>query len=95
MSSRKEILPAGRGMKDVQLLILTPDMKLCGVGEMGEIFSRSPHMAAGYLGLEEATAAKFIVNPFNPTDPTDRMYRTGDIGRYMPDGIGTCFIDEC
>lgn len=88
MSQRKEILPAGRGMKDVQLLILTAEMKLCGVGEMGEIYTRSPHMAAGYLGLPEATREKFIQNPFNPNDPVDRMYKTGDIGRYLPDGIG-------
>lgn len=89
MSQRKDIIPAGRGMKDVQLLILTPDMRQCGIGEMGEIFSRSPHMAAGYLGLDDASKLKFLQNPFRPTDPQDRLYRTGDLGRYMPSGIGT------
>lgn len=47
----------------------------------------SPHLAKGYLGLPEATAEKFVTNPFS-SDATDRMYRTGDLGRYMPDGIG-------
>ena len=65
-------------------------MKMCGVGEMGEIYQRSPHMAAGYLGLEVATKEKFIVNPFNASNPRDRLYKTGDIGRYMPDGIVEC-----
>ncbi len=88
MSQRKDIIPAGKGMKDVQLLILSNDMKQAGIGEMGEIYSRSPHMAAGYLGLEDATKLKFLQNPFNEKNPNDRLYRTGDLGRYMPDGIG-------
>ena len=121
MERRKEILPAGRGMKDVQVLILTPsmlddsggvvtsiqlsdsngtvaithrrhssgsDMMRCGIGEMGELYMRSPHMAAGYLGLDDATKQKFLQNPFSPSNPRDRLYRTGDIGRYLPDGIG-------
>jgi len=118
MAQRKEIIPAGKGMKDVQLLILTPGKKkffflkkkkgmemnffkkklfrlesrLTGIGEMGEIYTRSPHMAAGYLGLEEATKLKFLQNPFRPQDLTDRFYRTGDLGRYMPSGIGTFFF---
>lgn len=50
----------------------------------------SPHLANGYLGLPEATADKFVNNPFS-SDPADRMYRTGDLGRYMPDGIGICW----
>jgi len=63
-------------------------MTLCGIGEMGELYMRSPHMAAGYLGLDDATKLKFLQNPFNPDNPRDRLYRTGDIGRYMPDGVG-------
>jgi len=63
-------------------------MTLCGIGEMGELYMRSPHMAAGYLGLDDATKQKFLQNPFNPDNPRDRLYRTGDIGRYMPDGVG-------
>jgi acyl-CoA synthetase (AMP-forming)/AMP-acid ligase II len=65
-------------------------MTRCGIGEMGELYMRSPHMAAGYLGLDDATRLKFLQNPFNPTNPRDRLYRTGDIGRYLPDGVGAC-----
>jgi len=90
MSQRKDIIPAGRGMKDVQLLILTPDMRQCGIGEMGEIYSRSPHMAAGYLGLDDASKLKFLQNPFRANDLVDRLYRTGDLGRYLPSGIVEC-----
>ncbi|HEY6324424.1 MAG TPA: amino acid adenylation domain-containing protein, partial [Thermoanaerobaculia bacterium] len=81
----KEILPCGRGMKDVQLLIVAAGGQLAGVGEVGEVAVRSPHLARGYLGDPQATAEKFQVNPFTGR-PGDRLYRTGDLGRYLPDG---------
>jgi hypothetical protein len=79
------ILPTGRGAPDVQLLLLTASGQLAGVGELGELFVRSPHMAAAYVDDPELTAANFLVNPFTQ-DPRDRLYRTGDLGRYRPDG---------
>jgi amino acid adenylation domain-containing protein len=81
----KEILPLGKGIRDVQLLVLNRNEQLCGVGELGEIYFRSPYFAKGYLGDEELTRLKFLTNPFT-NDPSDRLYRTGDLGRYLPDG---------
>jgi thioesterase domain-containing protein/acyl carrier protein len=81
----KEVLPLGKGIKDVQLLVLNGSRQLCGVGEAGEIFFRSPHLAKGYLGDETLTRERFILNPFTNAD-SDRLYRTGDLGRYLPDG---------
>ncbi|MBV9789243.1 MAG: AMP-binding protein, partial [Chloroflexi bacterium] len=46
----KEILPLGRGMQDVQVLVLTSSQQIAGIGEVGEIYMRSPHLARGYLG---------------------------------------------
>ena len=83
--SSKPVLPLGAGIKDVQLLILNQKQQLCGMGELGEIYFRSPHLAKGYLGDEALTAARFITNPFS-NDLADRLYRTGDLGRYLPDG---------
>lgn len=85
----KEILPSGKGMKDVQMLVLNKHCERAGVGELGEIFVRSPHMSAGYLGLPEATAKKFLVNPATEK-PSDRMYRSGDLGRYNAEGAVAC-----
>lgn len=85
----KEILPAGRGMKDVQLVVLGESGTLAGIGELGELYVRSPHMSAGYLGLPDATAEKFLVSKFT-NQPADRFYRTGDLGRYLPSGIVEC-----
>src|SRR5690606_18086627 len=77
------------GMKDVQLLLLNSASSLAGVGEVAEIYVRSPFLAKGYLGLPEATREKFLVNPFTGHS-WDLLYKTGDIGRYMPNGAVEC-----
>lgn len=81
----KEILPLGKGIRDVQLLVLNDQQQQCGVGELGEIYFRSPYLARGYLGDQQLTAERFVRNPFR-SDDGDRLYRTGDLGRYLPDG---------
>ncbi len=72
----KEVLPLGRGIPDVQLLVLNPAGVLAGIGELGEVSVRSPHIALGYLGDPQLTAERFVAD----------RYRTGDLGRYLPDG---------
>ena len=50
-------------------------------------------MAKGYLGLPEDTKEKFLPNVFVDEahrSPTDRLYKTGDVGRYLPSGIVEC-----
>jgi acyl-CoA synthetase (AMP-forming)/AMP-acid ligase II/acyl carrier protein len=81
----KEVPPLGRGISDVQLVILNQAGQLSGIGELGEICIRSPHMARGYLGDETLTKERFITNPFTGL-ADDRIYRTGELGRYLPDG---------
>lgn len=46
----------------LKLLVLTKSMDFAAIGELGELYVRSPHLSAGYLGLPEATEAKFLVN---------------------------------
>ncbi|HEV2845935.1 MAG TPA: AMP-binding protein, partial [Thermoanaerobaculia bacterium] len=82
----REILPLGRGMRDVQLLVLTRGGRLAGMGELGEIAVRSPHLAAGYLGDPDFTRERFLPNPLGTGEAWDRVYRTGDLGRYRLDG---------
>ncbi|KAJ1895207.1 large subunit of alpha-aminoadipate reductase [Kickxella alabastrina] len=110
LTSAKDVIPAGRGMYDVQLLVVNRhgNGAMCAVGEVGEIYVRSGGLAEGYLRLPEATAEKFVPNwfapaPAAPTEtiefykgPRDRMYRTGDLGRYRPDGDVECIgrIDD-
>ncbi|MGH7833647.1 MAG: amino acid adenylation domain-containing protein [Candidatus Binatia bacterium] len=81
----KRPIPLGRGVKDVQLLLLTPSCDLAGIGELGELYVRSPHLAAGYIGDRALTGEMFPVNPFT-AESGDRLYRAGELGRYRPDG---------
>ncbi|HEV3049921.1 MAG TPA: AMP-binding protein, partial [Longimicrobium sp.] len=84
-AEQKEIIPLGRGIPGVQLLVRNAAGQLAGVGEVGEVWLRSPHSAAGYLGDEALSASRFVVNPWTGAE-RDRLYRTGDLGRYRPDG---------
>lgn len=81
----KAVYPLGRGMPAAQLLILNQNQQLAGIGEVGEIHLRSPHLARGYVGDETLTQARFISNPFTNL-AGDRLYKTGDLGRYRLDG---------
>ncbi len=80
----KEAIPLGRGIEDVQLLVLTNMLQLAGVGEIGEIYVRTPYLSQGYIGTEQLTQERFIINPLTK-DAEDRLYKTGDLGRYLPD----------
>ena len=46
----RRAIPLGHGIKDVQLLVLNSAGQLAGVGELGELYMRSPHLAEGYIG---------------------------------------------
>jgi amino acid adenylation domain-containing protein len=74
-------VPLGHGIDDVQLLVRDAAGGPAGVGELGEIVVRTPHLALGYVGDPVLTAERFL----EPT-PGDRWYRTGDLGRHLPDG---------
>ncbi|HEX3187507.1 MAG TPA: amino acid adenylation domain-containing protein [Pyrinomonadaceae bacterium] len=81
----KQVLPLGKGIEDVQLLVLNASQSLAGIGETGEIYLRSPHIARGYLDEPVLTSERFIINPFAGM-ADDWLYRTGDLGRYLPNG---------
>jgi amino acid adenylation domain-containing protein len=85
-AEQKEVIPLGRGIPGVQLLVRNAAGDLAGIGEVGEIWLRSPHLAAGYLGDAALSASRFVANPWTG-QARDRLYRTGDLGRYRPDGV--------
>lgn len=84
-NGREGTVAVGKGIKDVQLLILTKELQLAQVGEIGEIYIRTPYLSQGYLGDNNMTHEKFIINPFTQIS-TDKLYKTGDLGRYLSDG---------
>ncbi|NVO12320.1 MAG: amino acid adenylation domain-containing protein [Bacteroidales bacterium] len=81
----RNTLTVGKGVDSVQALILNSRQKLCGIGELGEICIRTPYLSKGYIGAEEENLRRFITNPY-VENIDDRVYKTGDMGRYLPDG---------
>ncbi|MCG8364581.1 MAG: amino acid adenylation domain-containing protein, partial [Pseudanabaenales cyanobacterium] len=78
-------LPIGQAFPHVQTYILDPHQQLVPVGVPGELHIGGVSLARGYLNRPELTAEKFISNPFSP-DPEARLYKTGDLVRYLPAG---------
>ncbi|MFY9573907.1 MAG: amino acid adenylation domain-containing protein [Blastocatellia bacterium] len=81
----QRLIPIGRGIADVQLLVLNASRKPAGIGEVGEIFVRTPYLSSGYLNDPELTSERFIVNQFTGASE-DLLYQTGDAGRYSIEG---------
>lgn len=75
----------GRSIANTKVQVLRSDLSLAAVGEAGEICICGAALARGYIGRPEATAEKFVPDPRGK--PGDRLYRTGDRGRYRADGI--------
>jgi len=78
-------LPIGRPIANVRLYVLDSELQPVGVGEPGELHIGGPGVARGYLNHPELTEAKFIADPFSQ-DADARLYKTGDMVRYLPDG---------
>ena len=75
----------GRPIVNTQVYILDGSLNPVPVGVAGELHIGGDGLARGYLNRPELTAEKFIHNPFS-ADPTSRLYKTGDLSRYLPDG---------
>lgn len=81
-----EGLPAiGRPIANTEVYILDEKMRQVPVGEAGEIYIGGAGLARGYRNRPDLTAERFVPNPFS-FDPTARLYMTGDMGCYLPDG---------
>jgi amino acid adenylation domain-containing protein len=74
----------GRPVFNTRIYLLDPAMNLAPLGGAGEVFIAGPNLAQGYLGQPGQTAAVFLPDPFGP--PGTRLYRSGDLARWLPDG---------
>ncbi|MFP9449964.1 amino acid adenylation domain-containing protein, partial [Pectobacterium brasiliense] len=75
----------GHPIANTQIYILDPQGRVVPLGVAGEIHIAGAGVVRGYLGRPDLTAERFIHDPFSRS-PEARMYKTGDLGRWLPDG---------
>ncbi len=81
----KGVPPIGRPIANTQIFILDKVLQPVPVGVPGELHIGGESLARGYLKRPELTAEKFISDPFSQ-HPQARLYKTGDLARYLPTG---------
>lgn len=94
LKSNEKVL-IGKPIANTGIFILGQNLQLVPAGVSGEICISGAGLARGYLNRPELTNEKFIPHPF-AKEPGDRLYKTGDLGRWLNDGNIECLgrIDD-
>ncbi len=79
------VVPIGKPVANMDVYVVDQFDNLCPIGVVGELWTSGIGVGRGYLNREELTKEKFIVNPF--ITEGGRLYKTGDLGRWLPNGI--------
>ncbi len=79
-------IPIGKAIDNIRLYIVDAQGHRLPIGAAGELWVAGPQVSRGYLNRPEKTAEVFMANPFTDEEKYSRIYKTGDIVRYLPDG---------
>jgi amino acid adenylation domain-containing protein len=85
LASMSLIPPIGKPIANTQIYILDLKLQPVPIGVAGELYIGGDGLARGYFNRLELTQTKFIPNPF-ATEKSARLYKTGDLARYLSDG---------
>jgi amino acid adenylation domain-containing protein len=83
--TRTDNLPIGRPIANARAYLLDAQRRPVPLGATGELYIGGAGVALGYLNRPELTAERFLHDPFGAA-PDARMYKTGDLARYLPGG---------
>ena len=86
VKDKRQNIPIGSAVLNSKLYIVDKDGHRLPVGACGELWVAGPQVSRGYLNRPEKTAEVYICNPFTDEPKYARVYKTGDIVRYLPDG---------
>ncbi|ASC70570.1 peptide synthetase [Halomicronema hongdechloris C2206] len=78
-------IPIGKALGNIETYVLDEQQQLVPFGLSGELYLGGIALARGYLNAPDLTQRSFILNPFGSSS-NDRLYKTGDLVRYLPDG---------
>ncbi len=84
-SNDEKTVPLGRPLANMQIYVLDKQLKPVPIGVPGELYIGGAGLARGYLNRPELTAQRFMTNPFSQENGV-RLYKTGDLVRYLNDG---------
>ncbi|QXU43274.1 non-ribosomal peptide synthetase [Pedobacter sp. D749] len=80
---KRQTMPIGKPIENLNVYVLNTDLQLLPIDNPGQIFITGKGLARGYINNEVLTEQKFICNPF---DTTQKMYATGDVGKWNQEG---------
>ena len=86
VDSRRKEIPIGRPLDNMRLYIVDAQGHRLPIGAAGELWVSGPQVSRGYLNRPEKTAEVYMPNPFTDEARFARVYRTGDVVRYLPSG---------
>jgi amino acid adenylation domain-containing protein len=86
MKEFEQNAPIGKPLDNIRLYVVDKQLNRLPVGAVGELWISGPQVSRGYLNRPEKTAETYLTNPFTNDEKYSRVYRTGDIVRYLSDG---------